>query len=78
MAMLARIDASATEPTNGSAADTVSPRLRSTRPSRTSWTAFTSAACSRKTAKMVKISPMKAPMEPAAQLSSALMAAITR
>ena len=47
MAMPARIEAPATGATDGTAADSVSPTDRSVRPSRMSWTALTSAACTR-------------------------------
>ena len=76
--MLARIEAIATAPTYGSAARTVWPRSRSARPSRTSWTAFTSAACSRNMANRLNSSPRKAPHDPAARDSSAVMTATTR
>ena len=78
MPMLARMEATATEPMNGIAAERVARRSRSTRPSRTSCTASTSADCSRNMANSVKISPMNAPAVPSPQLSSALMTAITR
>jgi hypothetical protein len=78
MPMAARIEAAATAPTNGSAAASVARRSRSILPSRTSCTAFTSAACSRNAPNTVSISPMNAPTEPSAQLSSALTTAMTR
>ena len=61
MAMPARIEAPATAQRYGVAARTVSPRDRSTRPSRTSCTAFTSVACNRKAAKISTREPSRAP-----------------
>ncbi|HXT90437.1 MAG TPA: hypothetical protein VN714_14390 [Trebonia sp.] len=78
MPMLARIDATATAPTNGMAAEMVPRKSRSTRPSRTSCTAVTSAACSRNMPTRLMTQPTITPKPPSAQLSSALMMAMTR
>ena len=74
----ARIDAAATGRTYGSAADSVPRRSRSTRPSRTSCTAFTSAACSRNIKNRLMNQPTPAPMFPAAKVSNAPMIAAIR
>ena len=50
MPIPARMDAAITAGRNGTTADTVSPRFRSARPSRTSWTALTRAAWTRNAA----------------------------
>jgi len=78
IAMPARMEASATDPMYGVAADTVSPMDMSTRPSRTSCTALTSAACSKKAATISTRAPSSAPMVPPASASSAAMTAATR
>ncbi len=64
IAMPARIDAIATGPMEGVAADTVWPKDRSARPSRTSCTALTSAAWSRKAATNSTMEPRKTPKMP--------------
>ena len=74
----ARIDAPATGSTYGSAADKVSRRPRSTRPSRTSCTAFTSAACSRNMQNRLITAAAAAPGSPATAVSRAPIAAATR
>ena len=76
--ILARIEAIATEPTYGRATRTVWPKSRSTRPSRTSCTALTSAACNRNMPNRLNSSPRKAPHDPAARDSSAVTTATTR
>ena len=76
IAMPARIDAPATGPMYGVAARTVSPRFMSTRPSRTSCTALTRAACSRNAATSSTMVPSSDPMTPASESSAAMIAAI--
>ena len=75
MAMPARIEAPATAHRYGVAADTVSPMDRSTRPSRTSCTALTSVACSRKAAMICTSAPSATPTLPASARSAAMTAA---
>jgi hypothetical protein len=78
MAMPARIDAPATDRMYGAAARMVSPMDRSTRPSRTSCTALTSVACSRKAATMLTREPSTAPTRLPVSASRAAMIAAAR
>jgi len=78
IAMPARIEAPATAPRYGVAARTVSPRDRSARPSRTSCTALTSVACSRKAATISTREPSTAPTVVPPSAKSAAMTAATR
>ena len=77
IAMPARIEARATAPMYGVAARTVSPMDMSTRPSRTSCTALTRVAWSRKAATILTTAPSSAPKVPARDKSPATIAAIT-
>ena len=77
IAMPARMDAAATDQMYGVAADTVSLIDRSARPSRTSWTALTSVACSRKAANSSTMEPSSDPKTPASESKPATMAAAT-
>lgn len=78
IAIPAMMEARATDPMYGMAADTVSPMDMSTRPSRTSCTALTSVACSRKAATISTREPSTAPMVPPASAKSAAITAATR
>ena len=76
MAMPARIEAPATGRMKGVAARTVSLMDRSTRPSRTSCTALTSVACSRKAATIPTREPSSAPTKlPVSARRAAMIAA---
>ncbi len=76
IAIAARIDAPATGPRYGRAADTVSLMDMSARPSRTSCTALTSVACSRKAATTDTTKPSPKPTLPVSARSAAMTAAI--
>jgi hypothetical protein len=75
MAIPARNEAAKTDQMYGVAADTVSPMDRSARPSRTSCTALTSAACNRKAATISTTRPRKAPTVPTSARSAEMTAA---
>jgi hypothetical protein len=78
MAMPAGSEARKTDQMYGVAADIVAPMDRSARPSRTSCTALTSVACSRKAAMISTRDPRKTPMLPPASARSAAMTAAPR
>ena len=77
IAMPARTEATMTRPRYGTTADTVSPIDMSTRPSRTSCTALTSVACSKKAATMLTREPSRSPKVPASDKIAAMIAATT-
>ena len=78
IAMPARMEARATDPRYGVAADTVSPIDMSTRPSRTSCTALTKVACRRKAATISTRLPRSTPMVPPMRARMAAMTAAIR